>query len=275
MTTVQIKVSRKESPEIIFPSGNFAFLQHDDLADDWKGQRIRAPEVWPFYWVEYTELTEEWQWYWFRVGLVHPYTGYRHWNEKLLADWEFKLLQSEWSSLTHGAKAFTNNFGTEKYRDYINDENQGMDNPMQGAITCCGNLFRVIGDRIARGTPIETLDGRYPPPPIEKVNRLTRPDLIFCAVNIPGKKVAGVEVPLIVESGPNKGRIKADPFPNLWDHPSSKSKDTLVPLRTNGAKSDYTYERDGVHYARNYISRASIKRLFPWNLRIVPDPYVQ
>lgn len=273
--TIQIKVTRKSS-QLTLPAGaSYVFLQHDDLADDWKGQRIRAPEVWPLYWVEYTELDSAWQWYWFRVGLVHPYTGFLHWDETRLADWEVELLKREWRSLTHQAKAFTNNFGTDNCADYVSRSNLSKQNPLQGAITCCGNVFRVAGDNTARGTPIETLDGRFSPPPIEKVNRLTRPDLIFCAVNIPGYTIGGQEFPRLVDSGLNYGRVKADPFPNLWDHSSSKSDDTLVPLRTNGAKSDKTYIRDGVHYAVNYISRASSKRLFPWNERVVPTPYVQ
>lgn len=275
MTTIQIKVTRK-SPQLLLPTGaEYVFLQHDDLADDWKGQRIRAPEVWPLYWVEYTELDEEWQWYWFRVGIVHPYTGYKHWDETLLEDWELDRLKLAWKALTHAAKAFTNNFGTDNCKDYIRRVNLSVScSPQQGAITCCGNVFRRIGDDTARGTPIETFDGRFPPPPIEKVNRLTRPDLLGCSVNIPGYVQNGKEFPLIIPSGINRGRVKADPFPNLADIPSSKSDDMLVPLRTNGGKSDYTYERDGVHYARNYISRASDKRLIPWNERVVPTPYV-
>jgi len=271
---ISIVVRPPAPPPIGIPlpaGGIYKFIQHDDLAKDIKGQRIRAPEVWPLYWVEYTDLTEAWQWYWFRVGLVHPYTGYKHWDETLLESWERDRLCSEWGSLTHGAKAFTNNYGTELYKDYINQENLNKALPRQGAITCCGNIHRIIGGSTLKGTPIETLDGRYPPPPIEKVNRLTRPDLIFCAVNIPGLKVSGVEYPLIVSNGINQGRVKADPFPNIWGIPTSKSVDTLIPLRTNGNKSDYTYERDGVHYARNYITTS---RLVSFSESVVPTPYV-
>lgn len=247
------------------PNGIHKFINHDDIANDFKGQRIRAPEVWPLYWVEYTDLTHDWQWYWFRVGLVHPYTGYEHWDEMRLELWQRVMLFSEWSSLTHGAKAFTNNTGTDIYKDYINVKNMSKSLPKQGAITCCGNIVRVIGNPTFRGTPIETLDGTKPPPPIEKVNRLTRPDLIFCAVNIPGIKIGGVEYPIMVGD-----RVVADPFPNVTDLPLHKSIDTLVPLRTNGNKSDLRYTRDGVNYARNYITTS---RLVPTS-GVVPHPYV-
>jgi hypothetical protein len=276
MTNIPISIilgsPRPDPIGIPLPStGNYKFIQHDDLANDDKGQRIRAPEVWPLYWVEYTDLTCEWQWFWFRAGLVHPYTGYKHWDETLLESWELERLMSEWGSLTHGAKAFTNNLGTDVFKDCINQKNLNKGLPKQGAITCCGNFVRVMGNSTSKGTPIETLDGSFPPPPIEKINRLTRPDLLFCATNVPGIKVAGVEYPLIVTSGDNYGRIKVDPFPNIWEIPNSKSMDTLVPLRTNGNKSDLRYERDGVRYARNYIRTS---RLVNIQGKVVPTPYV-
>lgn len=271
--TINIRISIQGiGTGIVLPSGgSYKFIQHDDLAKDEKGQRIRAPEVYPLYLVEYTKLTEAWQWFWFRVGLVHPYTGYQHWDETRLTIPELDRLKQEWKSLTHAAKAFTNNFGTDNCHDYINGNDlPGL--PEQGAITCCGNIVRVIGEPTHKGTPIETLDGTKPPPPIEKVNRITRPDLIFCATNVPGVKISGIEYPLIVDSGVNKGRVKVDPFPNLADIHTSLSDDSCVPLRTNGNKSDRTYTRDGVYYAVNYIKTS---RLVPIEGNHVPIPYVR
>jgi hypothetical protein len=251
----------KPSGGIALPPGQYARILHDDEANDGKF-RIRAPEVWPLYWVEYTELTQAWQWFFFRVGLVHPYTGYKHWDETKLTASELEMLKREWRSLTHGAKAFTNNAGTELYRDYISGKNMGAGLPAQGAITCCGNIVKIVGNATFKGTPIETLDGTKPPPPIEKVNRIATPWLVFCAVNIPGYVEGGKEFPQYVTVD-GKKRVKADPFPNL------EPKDTCVPLRSNGNKTGNRYTRDGINLCVNYIRSSRLARVTS-----VPRPYV-
>lgn len=249
---------------IILPDGKFAFINHDDLANDDK-LRIGMPEVMPLYWVEYYELTSAWQWFWFRQ-LVHSFTNYKHWDENKLTAGELSFLKLEWKSLTHGAKAFTNNAGTDVFRDYIRNVNLGEDNPKQGAITTCGNVVKIIGNPTNKGTPIETLDGSKSPPPIEKVNRLTAPWLIFCATNVAANKEDGYGnwKPIIVI---NNGipRHKVDPFPNL------APKDTLVPLVSNGNKVDLKYTINGVNLCRNYIRTS---RLISVSGE-VPTPYVQ
>src|SRR3990167_6819824 len=237
---------------IPLPAGEFARVLHDDEAMDDKGQRIRAPEVWPLYEVSYTPLTEAWQWFWFRQ-LIHSYTGFRHWDETLLTQAELDTLKGKWRSLTKGTEAFTNNHGTETYRDYISNRNLGAGLPSQGAITCCGNVVKIVGGATAKGTPIWTLDGTKPPPPIERVNRLTTPWLIFCAVNIPGYVENRVEYPLYVTVNGVR-RVKADPFPQL----ETFGRDTLVQLRSNGNKTGITYQRDGINYAVNFIKSSRL-----------------
>lgn len=256
---------------IPLPAGGvYKFIQHDDTAKDDKGQRIMAPEVYPLQIINYSALTDDWQWYNFRAGLVHPFTGFKTWDENQLTKNELDTLKGKWYSLMKGTEAFTNNVGVDEYHDYIN-ENGKSGLPGQGPITCCGNIVRVIGSPRRIGehyfTPIETLNGSMPPPPISVVNRLTRPDLIFCATNVPGVRVSGVKYPLIVASGINKGRIKVDPFPQLQDW----GRDTLLPLRSNGNKVNRVYMRSGIYYAENYILTS---RLVSFAESVVPIHYV-
>lgn len=279
MSTIQIIVSVKPNtpPQIGLPlpsTGTYKFIEHDDIAQDDDGQRIRAPEVKPLYWVEYSPLTLEWQEFWFLTGLVHPYSGFQHMDINRLERWELDRLKAEWRSLTHGAKAFTNNHGTEEYRDYISERNLTKDLPSQGAITCAGNILKIMGSRVSKGYPVLTLNGMKPPPDPNLVNRITHPELFFCATNVPGYTSGGKEFPIIVESGKNAGRIKVDPFPNLDDIPTSKSVDTIVPLRSNGNKVAETFTENGIHFAINYANFTE-KRIVNFEGRIVPTPYVQ
>lgn len=224
---------------------------HDQEAKDGKW-RVGYPEVWPLHLSRYCDLTEAWQRYWFAL-LIHSYTRFTHWDETRLTKAEMTMLKGKWASLTKSTEAFTNFQGTNKYEDYIRNVNMGTGLPGQEPIICCGNVARALGEPVRLSgvlkTPIETLDGSKPPPPIERVNRLTTPWLIFCATNAsPGY------LP--------DGRQRVDPFPQL------APRDTLVPLRTHGADAD-RYARDGVNCAVNYITTSRLRAVVG-----VPSPYV-
>ena len=247
---------------IYLPPGTFRQIEHDQEAKDGL-QRIGMPEVYPLHLSQYCELTEAWQWFWFRQ-LIHSYTGYQHWDETRLSATELSALKAKWRSLTKKSEAFTNFKGTDIFKDYITPNNlAGL--PGQEPLDCCGNIVKVlsVGVRLAgeMKTPIETLDGSKPPPPISKINRLTAPHLIFCATNVAADK-----------SDPKNwktftlpdGRDRVDPFPHLG------SRDTLVCLRTNDKEANDlkakgtvlvagTYTRDGVNYAVNYILSSRLK----------------
>jgi len=286
--TYQIENFLPPQDGILLPAGgNYRAVIHDQFSDDGK-DRIGMPEVWPLWLSSYSELTEAWQWYWFRVGLVHPFTGYETWDETELLSTDLDRLKAEWRSLTHSAKALTNNAGTDTARDYISHRNLSSgDLPKQGDITFCGNVVRILGDSTGRGTPIETLDGSYPPPSIEVVNRLTRPDLLFAATNVAADKSlgAGKWKPIyFLRGGIRYERV--DPFPNVSDVPGHKSVDTLASLRTNGRKASSVlgnsaqYSREysmlngtkvTVRFAKNYIDT---HRLATIDGNFVPTPYV-
>lgn len=263
MTRIRIDI-KTVSSELALPPGNYARILHDDEVDDGK-VRIGMPEVIPLYIVEYTDLTEARQWFWFRQ-LIHGLTGYEHWDERRLSPGMLSDLKREWASLTHERKAFTNNLGTDNCTDYINKEKRDCI-PKQGAIYTAGNIVKILGPATSRGVPIETLDGTKPPPPIEKVNRLKTPWLIFCATNVAADKTLGYGnwKPIIN----SEGRHVVNPFPNITDIPGHRSRDTLVPIFSNGRKTGDTYSVDGVNYAVNWIPERRLR-----TIKTLASPYI-
>lgn len=265
---IKISISTKPAGEVLLPEGTFKRILHDDEAKDEK-VRIGMPEVIPLWIVEYTDLTAVRQFFWFRQ-IIHGFTGYEHWNENLLSGFDLASLKREWKSITHERKAFTNNLGTDNCKDYINNLNMTLDCiPKQGAIYTAGNIVKVLGPATSRGVPIETLDGTKLPPPLEKINRVKTPWLVFCATNVAADKTAGAGrwKPVFTESG----RHRVDPFPNMSDIPTHKGIDVLVPIFSNGRKTGETYSRDGVSYAVNWIPEHRLsERIYK-----VPNPYVQ
>lgn len=246
---------------MLYPS-NISQIKHDQEAKDGL-QRIGLPEVYPLHLSRYCDLTEKWQWFWFRQ-LIHSYTGFVHWDETKLTKTELDMLKGKWASLTADGRAFTNFKGTKTCEDFIRNVNVGAGLPGQEPLICCGNIVKVLGDSVQLAgvmkTPIETLDGSKPPPPIERINRLTAPHLIFCATNVS---------PIILPDG----RYRIDRFPQF------DPRDTLVALRTNGKDADElkarnvvsvagTYTKDGVSYAVNYIKTHRLSKT------ITATPYV-
>lgn len=270
MTNIRVSITTAKPQEgLTLPSEwEFRRILHDDEANDGK-VRIGMPEVIPMFFVEYTDLTSARQWFWFRQ-IIHGFTGYSHWDERRLSSFDLTSLKREWRSITHERKAFTNNLGTDNCKDYVSNENLNLSCiPKQGAIYTAGNIVRVLGPATSRGVPIETLDGRKPPPPIEKVNRILTPWLVFCATNVAADKSLGYGnwKPIFTPSG----RHRVDPFPNMSDIPTRRGIDVLVPIFSNGNKTGEIYSRDGVNYARNWIpARRLSERVYT-----VPNPYVQ
>lgn len=268
--SLRLAISKATKPAgIPLPAGNFARVLHDDEATDGR-QRIGMPETQPLYYVDFSPMTEQWQWFWFRQ-MIYLFTNFVHWDEKRLPKAELDRLKAEWRSLTHGKKAFNNNHGTNEAQadgsdggiDYISGRHNAGRQAKQASLITCGNVVRVLGSRTAKGVPIETLDGLKPPPPIEKVNRLTTPWLIFAATNVPADKSDPKNwKPIYTASG----RIRVDPFPNL------APKDTPVPLLSNSNKTGGRYTRDGISLVVNWIKS---DRLTPITDGFLPSPYVR
>jgi hypothetical protein len=271
MSSISISLITKQSGAKL-PTGTFMQVIHDQYATDGL-LRIGMPSVLSMYLNKYTELNSAWQWFWFRQ-MIHSFTNYAHWDENKLTPTELNLLKAEWRSLTKHSEAFTNFKGTDIFHDYITP-NQISGTPGQEPLVCTGNIYKILGIRARLAgdwwIPVETLDGTKAPPPIEKINRLTRPDLIFCATNSPADKSDPKNwKPIILPDG----RFRVDPFPQL------APKDTPVPLRTNGNEANSmkdiaevfgTYNKDGVDYAVNYIRE---NRLKFFDGTKVPTPYI-
>ena len=239
---------------IPLPAGTIHVVLHDHEANDGK-QRYGVPEVYPLHLSRYCELTEAWQWFWFRQ-LVHSFTGFMHWDETKLTKAELDWLKGKWAGITKSTEAFTNFKGTDQCADFVRGVNLSADLPGQEPLTCCGNITNVLSGphRLAGKIlmKIETLDGSQPPPPIETINRLTAPHIILCATNV-SKTIFP------------DGTRKIDLFPHLVP------RDVLFPLRTNGKEAE-TYTRDGVSYAANYIVAGRLKAI-PEGTKSVPRPY--
>lgn len=268
------------------PPGTFSYILHDYEANDGL-VRIGMPEVLSMYLNKYTELTSDWQWFWFKQ-MVHAYTGYAHWDLAELSKTELVSLKAKWRSLTKKSEAFTNFKGTDIFRDYVSPNNlSGL--PGQEPLVCCGNIVKILGPSVrltgAPFIPVETLDGTKPPPDISKVNRLTRPDLIPLATNVAAIKPLDSEGRPVRDSSKwrldflSDGTWRVNPFPQL------APRYTPFPLRTNGREAEAqeslfrsngisapagTYSKDGINYAVNYI-RAN--RLEPLTAQTVPNPF--
>lgn len=259
---VQIIVGKAQTlAGIPLPPGNIQQIKQDYEAKDGL-QRVGYPGVYPLYLSQYCDLTEDWQWFWFRQ-LIHSFTGFAHWDEDRLSRAVLDMLKGKWKSLTKATEAFTNFRGTNNNRDHIN--NNGLDGVAgQEPLDCCGNIIKVLSGPYRLGgktlMKVETLDGNRPPPPIEKINRLTAPHVIKCATNVAAWKDArNNRFPFVLPDG----SYRVDPFPQL------APRDTLFSLRTNG-KEAVTYQRDGVWYAENYITASRLK---PVTGAVVPSPY--
>ena len=257
--TFEGRIYVPKSASVSLPPGKFARILQDDEAKDGL-QRIGMPAVFPLHLARYCSLTESWQRYWFAL-LIHAYTGWTHYDPARLTRTELEQLRGKWRSLTKSSEAFTNFKGTNEYRDYITPNNlPGL--PGQEPLTCCGNVVKVLGEPVRLAgewkTPIETLRGDVPPPPIEKINYLTAPHLIFLATNVAADKSAGAGrwKPIVLPDG----RYRVDPFPQLPNVP--------VPLRTHGREAE-TYQRDGMSCAVNYIKTSRLEAV-----TVLASPYV-
>lgn len=277
----EIKMVKNVEPGLPLPDGVFRKVAHDFEANDGL-IRVGMPSVLSMYLNKYSELTEAWQWFWFRQ-MVHAYTRYVHWDEKKLSSTELGILKAKWRSLTKTSEAFTNFKGTDRYKDYVTPNKLTTGNPGQEPLACTGNVVKILTDQEIRFAgqnwiAVETLDGSLPPPPIDLVNHLTRPDLVPCATNVPANKPSNNSDTWTLMYLAD-GTWKIDPFPQL------APGNTPFPLRTNGKEANNlkvllrdkgnnypagTYEKGGIKLAVNYIRSVRLKLL---QGGVVPSPY--
>lgn len=211
--TVEVRLVMSVSPTPTPPPppadrySQYRQVKHDFEVAGIEGekQRIRLPETIKTLDDHFVGMSEAWQWYWFRL-LVHSYTGYRHWNEKLLTSTELKYVKSAFRSLTDNERALTNGHGSGNCTDYINGDIRDCGMAIE-TLTMGGNVVQVIDSPVVKAgleyLQVATLDGLKNPPDIAVVNRLTRPDLVHVATNVsadpmnvdPFPQLAGRDVP--------------------------------------------------------------------------------
>jgi hypothetical protein len=140
-----------------------------------------APEtVTTFQKEHFVSLTPEWQWYWYR-NLV--YCAFGHFDETKLTEGQTQNMYKAWLWLTKGTEVVTNRHGPETHWEVITGQspNEGHDYIAHDGLLAGGNIVKITGEKIRKGGqilyPFESLDGSKPPPDINDVNVVTRPDL--------------------------------------------------------------------------------------------------
>lgn len=131
-----------EPPPVIPPemSGRLLFVLHDAYTEYYNyttrfigGGALGTPATCKAADSASEKMFEAYQWLWFDA-LQHFAPGRSH------ADG-----LKQWQSLTHGAKAFTNNTGTEQYADYVSGNNLDKEPAKQENIVCTGNTLISAG----------------------------------------------------------------------------------------------------------------------------------
>jgi hypothetical protein len=155
-------------------------------------------------------------------------------------------LKAKWASYMWSGRAFTNNFGSDRYRDVINKTHLDMPYMKMEELACGGNVVEYLGDEIVRANKygekvpwlkVRTLDINNKPPTLEQYTRQSHPELIHIATN-----ASIIKLP--------DGTWRVDPFPQLG------GLDTPYPFQSRGG---YTY-----------IEK---KKLIKLDNSIIPLPY--
>jgi hypothetical protein len=139
----------------------------------------------------YTYLSEEWQFFTFNL-LSLSYYGKTY--DKLTRA-EYRWLAARWANVYDSGTAFTNNQGSDKNRDYVNNTNEDADKDIGlysivsggASLEGMGVFTNKAGSRMLR---VDTFDGTKPPPDISTINWRTDPRIFFATI-ISDKRVSG------------------------------------------------------------------------------------
>lgn len=127
-------------------------------------------------------LNIQWQWFSFSLFATSAYNK----AISLLTKEEFDFLVSRWSALYAGDIAFTNGSGTDKYRNYILDTNQGKPDFAYDKIRACGGAYLTGEDWInGQGEAVlrvDTFDGNGNPPDISTINLYNDSRIFFADI---------------------------------------------------------------------------------------------
>jgi hypothetical protein len=209
----------RQGKEFAMPPGpQWAFCLHDFQLEGVFGhdhkyrsfpKKKAVPEtVTTFRKEKFVPLNEEWQWFWYR-NLI--YCAFGHFDETKLTEAETKDMHKAWLWITKGTEVVTNRHGPETHWEVITgqSENVGLDFIAHDGLLAGGNIIKITGEKVRKAGqmmyPFESLDGSKPPPDINDVNVVTRPDLLQRATICH------------FEQFPNE-TFRVDPFPQLGEY---------------------------------------------------------
>jgi hypothetical protein len=206
---------REDEPPAKSPGERWAFCLHDYQLEgvfdnDFKyrtyPKKKAVPEtVTTFRKDKFVPLTPDWQWFWYR-NLI--YCAFGHFDETQLNKKETEDMHIAWLWLTKGTEMVTNRHGPETHWEVITGQtqNEGMEFIAHDGLLAGGNIIKITGEKVRKGGqvlyPFESLDGNSPPPDINEVNLVTRPDLFHRATICHYEEF-------------NDGTYRVDPFPQL------------------------------------------------------------
>jgi hypothetical protein len=187
----------------------------------------------------YTDLTREWQFFWFGLCCKVFYGRYH----QELTKAEYRWLAPRWTSLGATKTAFTNFHGVDKFRNYVLDANREVEEDPKiytlvcGGASLAGALVPIQdGNQTRWMLKVEHFDGTQAPPPVETIDPYTDPRVFF-ATTIRGKRIKH-EYEVIVfneETNPPVRETKKftegfsiNPFPQF--HRNGVALDCPVPL---------------------------------------------
>lgn len=167
------------TPEGLLPSNmRFVRVLHElELPSNKRTNPERRPEVRPLFVNQYVPFNQQWQEFSWNLNDKRYFTA-----GNMTAIYHYRL----WIANYQG-------FGdpTDPRRNYFENTNSGYPLPRVEALTCGGNVLRVIGEtqvKVGRvfvpAWAIESLDWHKPPPSVQELR--SKPWLITTAVNLSG-----------------------------------------------------------------------------------------
>ena len=161
----------------------------------------------------YTRLTREWQFFWFDLCCKIYYGRY---HQDLTKE-EYRWLANRWTSVGATTTAFTNLHGLDKFRNYVLDTNEGMEDPKIYTLVCGGASLAGTPVLFQKGNErrwmlkVEHFDGNKPPPPVETIDP-ERDPRVFYATTIRNKRIAHEYEIKVFDEQSNPPGLKTESF---------------------------------------------------------------
>jgi hypothetical protein len=156
---------------------------------------IGRPTAAPF-----VDLTKEWQFFWFDLCC---WVCFGRYHDDLTDD-EYKWMARKWTSVGDGARAFTNQHGLEKFRNFVTDERPQRKLPKIQALVCGGASLAgtpVQGQKNMWMLKVAHFDANRTPPDVRTIDPYADPRVFF-ATTIAYNENPGYSLTFDAKSGP-------------------------------------------------------------------------